>query len=290
MSKITNIDVEKICQLLISFNGDIDKVLNHMRYECKDLNRDIIKSIKYKMNWKHISDRYFDKNEFRTFLNDEEVAWICESLVKNDGDIRKVQEELKESLPKLTYKCIQGIRLKNSHKRISDKYFNKERFLNHEQRYDHPKGDSSPRAKISEKDVEVICDVLIKNFGDCNNSYKYINKYYKRGIISLKTINSIKYKDSWKHVSDKYFTKAYLQDLKNRKVQLICETLINNNFDVNRTLGNLKDKIPFINARFIRDIKNGHRYSDISNKYFCTNNKNGDGALCPVFHVIFIRL
>lgn len=65
-SKLSNSDAEMICQKLLEFNGSIINVVKHCESIGKlYITRATIAHIKYKHNWKWLSDKYFDKDAFK---------------------------------------------------------------------------------------------------------------------------------------------------------------------------------------------------------------------------------
>lgn len=121
-AKISDDDVENICKYLIECNGDIYEVYSKLNI---DVDISTIKSIKYKQNWTHISDKYFGINTFRKMLTSDIVEDICKILVKCDFNIKETQTMLKEIYPDMdfSYKCIQHIKLGNTWRHVSEKYF-----------------------------------------------------------------------------------------------------------------------------------------------------------------------
>ena len=265
-AKLSNNDVENICALLKQVDGDVDAVMK--RVSITDINCDDIKAIKYGQNWKHISSKYFTPKEFINRLDNYELKLICESLKKNDGDIRKVQNELHGIIPdkKLKYKRLQGIRLCKTGINVSEKYFSKEDFLNKGQRYEHPKGEKVALSVIDDRTAHKICQSLINNWGDSSWVYRELSP--DNGLITLRMISHIKNKECWSHISDLYFTKDYISQLKTRKIEVICETLTESEFNVDIAYCKLKRKMKYLTKRYVSDIKKGYTHRDISKKYF----------------------
>lgn len=265
-AKLSNNDVENICTLIKQFDGDVDAVMKHV--SITNINYDDIKAIKYGQNWKHISSKYFKPKEFINRLDNYELKLICESLKKNDGDIRKVQNELHGIIPdkKLKYKRLQEIRLCKTGTNVSKKYFSREDFLNKGQRYEHPKGEKVALSVIDDRTAHKICQSLINNWGDSSWVYRELSP--DNGLITLRMISHIKNKECWSHISDLYFTKDYISQLKTRKIEVICETLAESKFNVDIAYCKLKRKMKYLTKRYVSDIKKGYTHRDISKKYF----------------------
>ena len=128
------------------------------------------------------------------------------------------------------------------------------------------KGSDLSFSKIDEDTVNKICDEFIKNWGNSYNVYKTMRSL--NFDVTLKEIQHIKHKECWSWISDKYWSNNDLLELHIKKINLICETLVSNNMDVNKTLDKLSITIPYLTKRFIQIIKYKESYVDISDKYF----------------------
>lgn len=65
-SKITNDEARLICEKLVEYHGAVTKVLEYMKsIGNTKITRYDVEHIKYKKNWKHISDEYFAKDAFK---------------------------------------------------------------------------------------------------------------------------------------------------------------------------------------------------------------------------------
>lgn len=132
--------------------------------------------------------------------------------------------------------------------------------------------------------VNIVCELLIKNYGNCANTLKMINELYPNIDISLGIIDHIKRKHSYKHISDKYFTKKSITDLQILKIEKICESLMKNNLSCIKTYNNLKDVIPYLTIPLIKSIKLKNRHKDISDRYFTisSDGKNVTSAIAKI--------
>ena len=57
--------VRLVCELLVSFKGSIIDVIDYMQYLEIPADKNLVQDIKYKKRWKHISDGYFKKDDFK---------------------------------------------------------------------------------------------------------------------------------------------------------------------------------------------------------------------------------
>ena len=121
-SKLSNETVEKICQYLVKYNGNISKVLAEFKSDV-NVKYYLIRAIKYKHIWSFISDKYFMKDEFRVKTSDDKIHLICQTLVDNNMSVARTVNELKEIFPEITHRYIYPIKYKFSWTHISDLYF-----------------------------------------------------------------------------------------------------------------------------------------------------------------------
>lgn len=123
-STIINSEVDKICVWLLEFNGDTGAVFDACKHEGIHASKQMIQQIKHKVSWVNISDKWFDKDRFKVnHFTENDVKMICMSLLNNNGSVKKVLDELIDLIPNITYTRINSIKRKQSHVRISDKYF-----------------------------------------------------------------------------------------------------------------------------------------------------------------------
>ena len=123
-SSIDDMTVNIVCKLLIknySNCANTLKMINEL-YPNIDISLGIIDHIKRKHSYKHISYKYFTEKSIID-LQISKIEKICKSLVKNNLSCIGTYNELKEEIPYLTISLIKSIKLKNTHKSISDRYF-----------------------------------------------------------------------------------------------------------------------------------------------------------------------
>ena len=123
-ASLTNDDVDKICQLLIEHNGDVNKVLIICNENRIHVSEQMIRQIKFKRSWKKISDKWFDSNKFHVkHFSTDDIREICKSLKKNNFNINDTLRDLNDIIEGLSYSRVRSILYKQSHVRISDEYF-----------------------------------------------------------------------------------------------------------------------------------------------------------------------
>lgn len=118
--------------------------------------------------------------------------------------------------------------------------------------------------------VEVLMLSTFYNL-DIQTIYKNIKIIHKDGDLrnnNLSNLDIEKADECWSHISDEYFSKEDLKKLELRKIEIICETLVKNNMNINDTFEELKDSMRYLIPRFVTDICHKHSYTEISKLYF----------------------
>lgn len=188
-AKITENDVKAICQELLNNNGDVSTICDKF----PNISKKIIRSIRNKKTWCHISDNYFDRYSFNDdyTLTDNDVEYICETLTRKDinGDIHKTLDIVSNQIPKINEKQILSIKTKQSYKYISDKFFDDKLF----------------RQRLLPEDAESIAFYLKKFNGDKHAVLKELSDNPRVNIYRIKHILD---KESHVDISDKYFKKS----------------------------------------------------------------------------------
>ena len=127
-------------------------------------------------------------------------------------------------------------------------------------------GEDNNRSVMTNETVEFICKKLIEYNGSITpilNELKLQNIY-----CSFSIIDSIKQKETWSHISDKYFTKNQFKDQKEKEIRLICKTIVKYNGDRNLILKELVSIVPYISSDLISRIITKESYKSISDEYF----------------------
>ena len=121
--------VHFICENLVNYNGDINKVLKvtNDKFPKYDIHYRTIQSIRSKQTYCSISDMYFAKQTFTQTRSDslsiDDVTLICRILVKHCGNIDDTIEELADLGYKINRWVILNIRRGEHYKNISEKFF-----------------------------------------------------------------------------------------------------------------------------------------------------------------------
>lgn len=130
-------------------------------------------------------------------------------------------------------------------------------------------GDQTNRHFVNSETVEKICELLIKHNGSIKPVLDII---LSEGIYcTFGIIESIKSKETWVEVSDKYFTKDYFKDKRISEIERICESIIRHSGKTSDIVAELKDDMPHVTNKFINSLKDGSRYRNITIKYFKPN-------------------
>ena len=202
VTKLTNNDVEKICRLIVKYNGHIPEIYN----ECIKLNipctKAIIRSIRYKAAWVDISDRYFKNKSYKNYicgerskltnLKNSDVHLVCKAIVKLNGNINAVEKYCKMNNINITRDTIHNIKCGKSWKAISKKYFN----IN---------SDIYTYHVLTEKDVIKILESIKMHSGNKNTTAIVYNELKdKIKNVTKSKIKDIKNGKSWKHLRDIY--------------------------------------------------------------------------------------
>lgn len=125
-STLTNNDVTMICKLIVKHKGNIEAVLYDLQIMNIHITSKHLNCIKNKNSWKFISDKYFVKDEFRSYethLKESDVIKICELLVKYNKNCKTVVEIAKQNGIVVSLSAVKHISSKNSWRKVSDKYF-----------------------------------------------------------------------------------------------------------------------------------------------------------------------
>ena len=129
-------------------------------------------------------------------------------------------------------------------------------------------GDKHSNASLLNSDVKIICESLIKTHGDLDET---LNIVTGMGIItSRENIRQIRNKQTWKFISDEYFSKDSMREkLYKSEVHDICKLLIKTNFNVKETtkLFNIQHDYE-VSERSVANICYKQRWFDISRLYF----------------------
>ena len=118
---------------------------------------------------------------------------------------------------------------------------------------------------MSEVDVHESIMAIIKYYGDCR---KAIKDLHDRGIdVTEDQLYHLKC-GTHRAAIEKFMPLSEFRKLKERKIRIVCESLVRNNGSVMDTFRELKHVIPFINTVYIEKILYKEKRPDISDEYF----------------------
>lgn len=118
---------------------------------------------------------------------------------------------------------------------------------------------------MSEIDVHESIMAIIKYYGDCR---KAIKDLHDRGInVTEDQLYHLKC-GTHRAAIEKFMPLSEFRKLKERKLRIVCESLVRNNGSVMDTFRELKPVIPFINTVYIEKILYKEKRPDISDEYF----------------------
>lgn len=118
---------------------------------------------------------------------------------------------------------------------------------------------------MSEVDVHESIMAIIKYYGDCR---KAIKDLHDRGInVTEDQLYHLKC-GTHRAAIEKFMPLSEFRKLKERKIRIVCESLVRNNGSVMDTYKELKHVIPFINTVYIEKILYKEKRPDISDEYF----------------------
>ena len=118
---------------------------------------------------------------------------------------------------------------------------------------------------MSEIDVHESIMAITKYYGDCR---KAIKDLHDRGInVTEDQLYHLKC-GTHRAAIEKFMPLSEFRKLKERKMRIVCESLVRNNGSVMDTFRELKPVIPFINTVYIEKILYKEKRPDISDEYF----------------------
>ena len=125
-------------------------------------------------------------------FKEDDIILICESLVRNEGNVIKVYRELSNKIPRLNRWVISVIKCKKCWTNISDKFFKYDDLIHIKKTY------------INEEIAKLICVTLVSNNGDIDRTLNDLHLLGKSNITK-NHVTKIKYKLCWTQISDIYF-------------------------------------------------------------------------------------
>lgn len=125
-SILTADQVRLICELIVKNKKKMSSIMSEIKNykELDNANLNMIRAIRNKQTWNSISDKYFNRDDFRQRLRPDEVREICELLVINNMNCNVVLDKFNNSHDYgTTLRNIQRIKDKEMWKTISEEYF-----------------------------------------------------------------------------------------------------------------------------------------------------------------------
>lgn len=192
-------------------------------------------------------------------INDDDARLICISLNNHNGSIMNVYNELKNSIPELSYHLISAIKYGDTFLEVSTRYLS----------------DAGRKKQIRQTDPDVILDVsycLKKNNGDVKKTKKELVSKYP--WISYGWLWHLKDKSVGSEITDQVFTKDEFPKcvpLTENDAVTIINCLLKHRGDpyVNQTVfDELKDSIEGLTKDKVRSIKEKKAWKTLSDKYF----------------------
>ena len=262
-SGISPIDIRRVCEYIVKYNGDNKKILEQLNQEGIVMEGRYLNIIKQKNAWRNISDEYFDDVYCNRNLTKPAVEEVCKSLIKYKGNLTDTQTALAKKKIYVSKSVISNIRRKAAWSSISDKFF--------DDKYFTIKRVDGPRIIMSEDEVHLVCRLINEYSGRISQIKRYLDSIDK-SHISYDAIKDIKNKSSWVRISDLYFKEhQYDQLLNERDVVMICEKIVEyKGIRGCRLLvyNELKDIIPNLSISEIIHIYHKNAWRKISDKFF----------------------
>lgn len=283
-AKMTNKEAELICQALLKFDGDVNKVCEYFNYK---YSKYLIRDIRNCYSWRHISEHYFETYRFKQDpatkpiknkekpepskpkqnienVTDSIAHEICKELLNSNGQVFKAWKNINARYPNIKRENVRSIARKISKRSISDQYF-KEPI-----RHPHPRScDNNACAKMTNQEAEKICELLVKYYGNVYHVMLAMknDEFLKDSNISRIMINNVKFKCSWKEVSDKYFTKEDMIEAPFKKARLVYEAILRNDMSAAKAYHELKNDMPYLTMSYVKHVKNGNTYKELREEY-----------------------
>ena len=125
LASITNDVCEIICKLIVKYKGIIPKISDKLLEMNIVVPIRLIQGIKEKTCWTFISDKYFKKDEYRSYpkYSQETVEEICKLNLKYPKQCKKIYKISKKLGLNISLSAIKQIVNKFTWRNISDKYF-----------------------------------------------------------------------------------------------------------------------------------------------------------------------
>lgn len=125
-------------------------------------------------------------------------------------------------------------------------------------------GVDSRSAKLNESQVRTVCKSLLRTNGN-------IYETSRETDVNIYAVRAIRNYRSWRQISIEYFPKRHFirkrPNLSEAEVRNICDELLNNDMDLNRTLKSLQGVIDVTRSQLV-GIVSKYTYRSITDDYF----------------------
>ena len=236
--------------------------VNHIDCDHFNNNYTNLEWVTIKENNKHAYDSGLighGDNSPTSKISEKDAVEVCYALNRNDGSIIDAYNELKSSIPTLTYPIVTMIKYGETFTYISDRILT----------------DEGRRKQVRQTDPDGILDAarcLKKYNGDVKKTKKELQLVYP--WVSYGWLWHLKDKSVASDITDLVFTKDEFPKcipLTEADAMMIINSLIAHKGDpyVNQTVyDELKDKIEGLTKDKIRSIKEKKAWKTLSDKYF----------------------
>jgi hypothetical protein len=134
------------------------------------------------------------------------------------------------------------------------------------------RGEERVNAILTNDQVHLICKLIVKHHKNVPLIMNDIRNYPELYNVNRNMIESIRNKQSWTFISDKYFShEDFRQRLVPEEAEDICKLLLQTDMDCRETLIRFNRSHGYeVNLRTVQRIKDGEMWKSVSSKYFQT--------------------
>ena len=195
-SKITEKEAMIVCEYLNKHNGCINDAVKELKKLIPHITYPIVSSIKYGKCFAYIGETMLTDSAKKVQDRHTDYDTIIEAakcLKQNNGNVKLTKKMLSKKYPWITCGWLWHLKDKSVASEITDEIFQKNEF-------------PITTKFLSEEDALKIIKTLLKYKGDKFASYKtYLELKEEINDLCPGKIKSIKSKQAWKELSDKYF-------------------------------------------------------------------------------------
>jgi hypothetical protein len=124
-ASVSNDTAKLICELIVKHKGNTQKILSELQNNNIKISNKIIYRIKEKESWNIISDKFFKKDEYRSYpqYSAKDVIEICKLNTLYPNQCKRIYDIAHKKGINISLSTIKRIVYKRSWTEISDKYF-----------------------------------------------------------------------------------------------------------------------------------------------------------------------